>query len=483
MAILDKNSLHPLYVDVDGTLLRTDLLMESIFALLRQNPWSLLRLPIWLLKGKAYLKHQVASRVHIDPVSLPYREDLLAFLKAESERGRKVYLATASHKKLVQPIADQLGFISGVLATDESGNLKGAAKADAIGQHAKGQSFAYVGNDSADLPVWARATEVIVAEPSVRVRQAMRRGLRAEHVFPGQGVPVSAYLRSMRLHQWLKNLLVFVPAFAANKYFILSSMKKVIAVFVAFGLIASATYLWNDLLDLGFDRKHRSKRFRPLASGELPIGHGLVLAVTLILFGFALAAVISPWVFLVLAGYVLLTLSYSFYFKVIVLVDVLVLAALYTVRVIAGAVAIPVVLSVWLLAFSIFLFFSLALVKRYTELLVMMDEGRTGTMGRGYFVSDGPFLQSMGVASGYISVLVIALYLDSSVALKYYATPEALWLVCPLMLYWISRLWIKAGRREMNDDPLVFSLKDRISWLVFLGIGATWALAHVKLWN
>lgn len=475
--------MHPLYVDVDGTLLRTDLLLESIIALLRQNPLFLLRLPLWLLKGKAYLKHEVAGRVHIDPATLPYREDLLAFLKAESTRGRKVYLATASHKKLVQPIADHLGFISGVLATDESGNLKGAAKADAIRKHAVGESFAYAGNAAADLQVWTRAAEVIIAQPSVRVRKAMRRGLRAEHIFPGEGVPVRAYLRSMRLHQWLKNLLVFVPAFAANKFTDIFSMEKVFAVFAAFGLIASATYLWNDLLDLGADRRHRSKRFRPLASGELPIGHALVLSVTLIAFGFALAAVISPWVFLVLAGYVLLSLFYSFYFKVIVLVDVLVLAALYTVRVIVGAVAIPVVLSVWLLAFSIFLFFSLALVKRYTELLVMMDEGRTGMRGRGYLVSDNPFLQSMGVASGYISVLVIALYLDSSMALNYYAMPKALWLVCPLLLYWISRLWIKAGRRDMNDDPLVFSLKDRVSWLVFLCIGATWALAHVKLWN
>jgi 4-hydroxybenzoate polyprenyltransferase len=483
MVIIDSKQLYPLYVDVDGTLLRTDLLLESIFALLRKNPLFLLRLPLWLLKGKAALKFEVASRVHIDPASLPYREDLLEFLKAESSRGRKVYLATASHKILVRPMADQLGFISGVLATDESGNLKGTAKAKAIEKHTEGKPYTYVGNASADLPVWARATEVIIVQPSVRVRQAMRRGLRADQIFPGRGVPINAYIRSMRLHQWLKNLLVFVPAFTGNKYTNISAMEKVFGVFIAFGLIASATYLCNDLLDLGADRRHRSKRFRPLASGELPIGHGLVLAVTLALFGFTLVAVISPWVLPVLAGYVLLSLSYSFYFKVKVLVDVMVLAALYTVRVIAGAVAIPVVLSVWLLAFSIFLFFSLALIKRYTELLVMMDEGRTRMRGRGYLVSDVPFLQSMGVASGYISVLVIALYLDSSLALKYYATPEALWLVCPLMLYWISRLWIKTGRREMNDDPLVFSLKDRVSWLVFFGIGAAWALAHVKFWN
>jgi hypothetical protein len=197
MAILERNTSYPLYVDVDGTLLRTDLLLESVFALLRQNPLCMLRMPLWLLKGKAYLKHQVAGRVHIDPDSLPYREDLLAFLRAESARGRKIFLATASHKKLVQPIADKLGFISGILATDGILNLKGTAKADAIERHAEGQPFAYAGNASDDLAVWCRAAEVIVAQPSFRVRQAMRRGIRVDIIFPGRGAPVSPYLRSM----------------------------------------------------------------------------------------------------------------------------------------------------------------------------------------------------------------------------------------------------------------------------------------------
>jgi 4-hydroxybenzoate polyprenyltransferase len=286
------------------------------------------------------------------------------------------------------------------------------------------------------------------------------------------------YARAFRVHQWAKNVLVFVAALAAGKLMELHSLAPLGLVFVAFSCVASAGYLINDLMDLESDRSHPTKRNRPLASGAMSVRQGIIFALVLMLGGLAAAARVSWLVGAILLSYFALTLTYSKVLKRVIVVDAITLASLYTMRVLAGAAAIAVVPSVWLLAFSTFIFFSLALVKRCTELLVMADAQRLATRGRDYRVGDMPYLQAMGIASGYMAVLVIALYLDSPNATALYHRPLVLWAMCPLFLYWVSRLWIKTGRREMHDDPLVYSITDRTSWIFFMSIAVVWSIAH-----
>jgi len=291
-------------------------------------------------------------------------------------------------------------------------------------------------------------------------------------------VKMRVYARALRVHQWAKNTLVFVAALAAGKVMQLHSVATLGLVFIAFSCVASAGYLINDLLDLESDRSHPTKRNRPLASGAMSVSEGVTLAAVLIVGGLAAAAYVSWLVGAILLAYFVLTLTYSKVLKRVIVIDAITLASLYTMRVLAGAAAIEVVPSMWLLAFSTFIFFSLALIKRCTELMVMADSQRLATRGRDYRVSDMPYLQAMGIASGYMAVLVIALYLDSPSATSLYHRPMALWAMCPLLLYWVSRLWIKTGRREMHDDPLVYSITDRTSWIFFLSIAVVWAIAH-----
>jgi len=472
--------MNPIYVDLDGTLIKTDLLLEGIIALLKSSWTALFLLPLWLLRGKAYLKDRIARRVSINPALLPYNAELLDYLKEQASSGHKVYLASASHIAYVRPIAEHLGFISGVLASDAQVNLKGNRKAQRILEHANGEAFIYAGDAAADIPVWEHCAEAIVVNAPRRVEEAVRKTGRPVRIFRDRRRPVM-YLREFRIHQSSKNLLLFVPAFTSNMYTHVQAMSSLLVLFCAFVMTTSGTYIINDLLDLNSDRQHRTKRLRPLASGEMPISHALVLIVILISAGHIVAATVSVYCALVLFMYMLITLSYSLYLKTVIIVDVIILAFLFTIRVIAGAVAIQVSLSVWLVAFSIFIFLSLALVKRCTELSMLADHGLTSTSGRDYRVSDLPFLNSMGIASAYIAVLVIALYLESPNASRQYQTPQALWLICPLLLYWISRLWIKTARREMSDDPIIYTLKDRTSWYAFLGMFLAWSLAHVKL--
>jgi len=472
--------MNPIYVDLDGTLIKTDLLLEGIIALLKSSWTAIFLLPLWLLRGKAYLKDRIARRVSINPALLPYNTELVDYLRGQVASGHKVYLASASHATFVQPVAEHLGIISGLLASDGQVNLKGNRKARRIIEHANGAPFIYAGDAAADIPVWKHCSEAIVVNAPRRVEKAVRKTGRPVRVFKTRR-RLMMYLREFRIHQASKNLLLFVPAFTSNLYTQVHVMTSLLVLFCAFVMTTSGTYIINDLLDLNSDRQHRTKRFRPLASGEMPISHAFVLIVILIGAGHTVAATVSCYSALVLFLYMLITLSYSFYLKTVIIVDVIILAFLFTIRVIAGAVAIQVTLSVWLLAFSIFIFLSLALVKRCTELSMVADSGLTATSGRDYRVSDLPLLNSMGIASAYVAVLVVALYLESPNASRQYQTPEALWLICPLLMYWISRLWIKTARREMSDDPIIYTLKDKTSWYAFLGMFLVWSLAHVKM--
>ncbi len=455
----------PLFVDLDGTLIKTDLLAESALALVKQAPWMIFVMPFWLLRGKAHLKARIAERVSLENDTLPLQNEFVAYLQAQHASGRTIHLATASDACLAQPIAKRLGIFQSVLCSDGKNNLRSEVKLAAILKITNGAPFDYAGNAHADFPIWASARQAIVVNPGSGVIRGARQRTEVSQIFDDRPPLWRIWLKQTRLHQWMKNLLIGVPLLTSHAFNV-SNLAAIALAFIAFGLVASATYMLNDLLDLASDRKHPRKCRRPFAAGNLGIVPGCIGMTLLLLGGLLLSASISLWFLLALLSYLALTLSYSLYFKSYVLIDVILLALLYTVRIIAGAIVISVDISSWLLAFSMFTFLSLALVKRAAELVTMEKLAREAAKGRDYRLDDAQAISSMGISAGYLAVLILALYVDSPAVSDHYSHPRLLWLLCPLMLYWTSRLWIKTSRGEMHDDPLVFSLRDRGSWIV-----------------
>jgi len=466
----------PLCVDLDGTLARTDVLVESIFALLKQNFIYILFLPLWLLKGKAYFKQQIADRVELDVEQLPYHDEFLDYLKQQKALGRRLILATASNLKYAEQIALHLGLFESVIASDKQNNLSGRRKCqrliDAFGEG----GFDYAGNAKVDLEVWHHAEGIILVAPEAGVQEQAEKLGRVKKVFHGPQAGLATYFKALRLHQWIKNLLIFVPLALSHQILDLALLAQAMLAFLAFGLCASSIYLLNDLLDLPADRRHPSKRDRPLAAGALPIKRGVLLIPMLLLIGFTIALALPFEFLLVLVLYFVVTLAYSLWFKQAALVDVLVLAALYTLRIIAGTAAAGVEYSFWLLAFAMFLFLSLALVKRYSELMAQPEDNDQFLHGRGYRVGDLDILSQFGSSSGYLAVLVLAFYINSSEIKLLYTYPEAIWMLCPILLYWISRVWLLARRGEMHEDPVVFAIQDvRSRWLALITLVILWA--------
>jgi 4-hydroxybenzoate polyprenyltransferase/phosphoserine phosphatase len=460
---------RPLVIDVDGTLLQTDLLIEGVLDLIRRNPLIVFVLPLWLLKGKASFKSRIAARASLDVGNLPYNSELLRYLHCSHDAGRSLVLATASNIRHAEQIADHLQLFDRVFASTASLNLSGGAKRDMLVEAFGRKRFDYAGNSAADLPVWADAAQAIVVNPEAGIEHRAREVATVERVLETRTSPVRTYARALRLHQWLKNLLVFVPLIAAQEFGNPQQLFLSVLAFVSFGLCASSVYLANDMLDLPFDRRHSSKSSRPLAAGDMSLKHALVLMPVLLLLATMLALMANPIFAAVLATYYVTTLAYSLHLKKAIMIDVITLAALYTLRIIAGAAAISVVPSFWLLAFSMFIFVSLAVVKRYSELLRLHCEGGENCLGRGYRVTDLATLLSLGTASGYSAVIVLALYINSSAISAAYTRPEAVWMVCPLVLYWINRIWVLAGRGKVDDDPILFALRDRRSlWVLLL---------------
>jgi len=466
-------------VDLDGTLVLTDMLVENLFLFLRTYPWRILSLFAWLLKGKAHFKCKLADAVLPRTERLPYNEPLLVWLAERRKAGARLILATASDRRIARSVADHLRIFDNVLGTEPHINLSAGRKREALVRLYGEQGFEYVGNSSADLKVWDAASRIHVANPERGVLAAARRIGTVGEVFDGRPAYLRTLLKALRVHQWAKNLLIFVPLIAAHQVFNTVLIVHGILAFIAFSLCASSVYLLNDLLDLQDDRQHRTKRFRPLAAGTLPILHGLVLMPLLLLVALGLAAVLLPTPFLtVLAVYYVLTLAYSLRLKRVVMLDVVTLAMLYTVRVLAGAAAMTLAATFWILAFCVFIFLSLAFVKRYTELREARAQGRSEkSAGRGYYPGDFELLASLGGASGYIAVMVLALYINDSSRGSMYRQPEWMWIACPLLLYWLSRVWLLAHRGEMHDDPIVFALRDRISRWVCLLFLASFAVA------
>ncbi|MGB8114038.1 MAG: UbiA family prenyltransferase [Candidatus Sulfotelmatobacter sp.] len=469
--------LPPLVVDLDGTLLKTDLLLESLFSLLRQAPLSLFALPFWLLRGRAHLKREVALRSRLDVALLPYRTVLLEQLSVEHEKGRSIVLATASDERLAQPVADHLKLFDSVLASDGRTNLSGERKRERLVSLFGERGFDYAGNVSSDVAVWSSARKAIVVNPKPRLLRHLAGVAEVQGVLKDRRPTLHEYLSGLRPQHWLKNLLVFVPVFAAHRFYEPALFGRALLAFAAFCCCASSGYLFNDLLDLSDDRRHPRKSLRPFASGRLPASYAFVMIPALIVLGCLLAATVSRPLLGVLLLYFAFSLTYSLYIKEVALLDVIVLAGLYTLRILAGAMAVAIWPSAWLLAFSMFLFLSLALVKRYDELVVMRSIEGGHARARSYEISDAELLASKGTASGYIAVLVLALYISSSTAKTLYRRPEFMWFLCPLLLYWVGHMWLVAHRGEMIDDPLVFALRDRTSRILILLMSCTALLA------
>ena len=455
---------EPLCVDLDGTLVRTNLLWESLVQLLKERPWLALLVPLWLCRGRAHLKHQLASRLSLHLDSIPYRAEVLEFLRAEKARGRRLLLVTAADQALAEDIAAHLGIFDGVYGSRPGLNLKGRNKAEFLVRSFGERGFDYIGDSRAELPVWRKAGAAYVVGNGSLLRTARRDATVVRH-FETSGSPLRASLSSLRLHHWSKNLLVFVPVLLAHRMDWLPWREALLAFFV-FGLCASGLYILNDLLDLHSDRSHPWKRRRPFASGELPLWLGIVTSALLVGGSLLFSAAVSRRLAAVLLAYSVVTVLYSWKLKTVALLDVFVLAGFYAFRVWAGGVVSATPLSRWFLVFSAFFFLSLAMAKRNSELLHAGELVEEGNSGRGYLLRDRELLTTFGVASCFAAVVILALYTQSADVYPLYHAPSRLLLLCPLVLYWLSRVWLRAVRGELREDPVTFALRDVVSWVL-----------------
>ena len=478
MDVRSENRAIPLAVDLDGTLIATDLLWEGLFALLKKNPLNIFLIPIWLLRGPAYLKQAIAKAVDIDPATLPYRPEVLKRLRKEQAEGRQLVLATGTPRKFAEEIARHLDLFDAVLATDGEENLTAERKRKALVDAYGDGGFDYAGNSRHDLKVFDAARQAIVVAPDRAARRWQSQ--HACELIPAQDPDLRSIIKMLRVHQWLKNSLIAVPVVLAHKYFNLEMLVQTLLAFISFSAAASAIYIINDFFDLAQDRAHPTKRLRPFASGRLSVPFGLVATTMLLVVSLSVAVCTSIEFMGVLLVYLVATTAYSLSIKRMLLMDVLVLAGLYTLRILGGAAATGVDVSFWLLAFSIFFFLSLALVKRYVELRTSSLNAGENIAGRAYRSEDQEMIAQAGMASAFAAALVLALYIDSSAVRELYPHPWLVWPLAPIVLYLTMRIWLLARRDELHEDPVVFIIRDwRSQIMVFLGaallVGAGWA--------
>jgi 4-hydroxybenzoate polyprenyltransferase/phosphoserine phosphatase len=459
--------------DLDGTLLATDTFVETLAAYLLRNPWYAPRILFWLLRGRAHCKGRLAAAIDPGTFQWPVRADVESLIKKAKNDGRPVILATAAHRLVADAVAARLGYFDAVLATDGDINLKGHRKRQAIREwmaSAGHDTFSYAGDSSADLPIWADADEAIVVQPTATLRKRVETLGKPVFVV-GETTPLTGgLLAACRPYQWSKNVLLFVPMLLAQK-FDLTTLAHVVVAFIAFSACASAIYIWNDIGDLQFDRTHPRKRFRPFASGTVPISWGAVCCMFLLIGAGLLGALILPPAFLlVVIVYLIANVGYTIWLKQIPIVDVMMLACMYALRLEAGAAAADVPLSSWTLTFALFFFTSLAFAKRHAELRRISGEAGGKALGRGYVVDDIGLIEQAGISSGCVSVLVMALYMNSDQMRLLWGDSRLLWPICPLTLYWVTRLWLLARRGKLDEDPILFALRDRVSLGIFAAI-------------
>lgn len=458
----------PLCVDLDGTLVRTDTLLETFLAATR-NLYVLFRMPFWLLQGKAKLKANLAREAKIDAALLPYNDTLIEYLHEQKRLGRYLVLVTAADRNIASEVNRHLKLFDEIIASDGSQNLRGTRKAKTLTERFGRKGFCYIGNDRFDLPVWECASGGILVNVSDSVAKRAASLTPIEKRFSDKKRRAAVLLKALRPHQWLKNLLVFVPIVTSGAFGHFSCLLSASLMFAAFCCTASGIYIINDLYDLEADRQHPEKRKRPFASGALSIAAGLGTAPILIILGVVFASVLpSPWTLPLLLCYGFLSVAYSVKLKKFPLVDVFTLAGLYTLRLFAGGEATGYHVSFWLLAFSGFIFLALAITKRASELTVLMKLGKLQAAGRGYTTEDITVLKIFGISSSFTSSLVIALYIHDQAAKAVYARPQVLWFLVPLILLWQCRIWLSTERGFMRDDPIVYAGRDWVSWLIGL---------------
>jgi 4-hydroxybenzoate polyprenyltransferase/phosphoserine phosphatase len=450
-------------VDLDGTLIKTDVLWESVMLLARHSLWQLLKLPIWLLRGRAFLKRQIALRVALDVEMLPFSANFLQYLRAQHATGRRLVLVTASDRIVAEAIGQHVALFDEVIASEGTVNVSGAGKRNVLVGKFGMHGYDYAGNSRADLPVWRACHRAILVNAGRGLRSKAAACATVEQVFHDRKGKPATWLRAARIHQWAKNVLVFLPLITSHTISSSQKLLQSVLAFIVFSLCASSVYILNDLFDISSDRQHAIKRRRAFAAGDASIPSGLLAALVFLL-GAATLSLLLPWrLQAVMVGYLTVATAYSLWFKHYLLVDVFVLGGLYAVRVLAGGAATGIWLSPWLIAFCMFFFLSLALVKRFAELI---GARRDKLAGRDYAAEDLHAIGSLGTSSGFMCVLVLALYINSPQVTELYRSPEILWLLCPLVMYWISRMWIIAHRGKMDSDPLVFAVRDRISYLI-----------------
>ena len=454
----------PLVVDVDGTLIKVDSLQEAFVQLLAKQPWTALRVLSVLRDGRAPFKAALANHSFPDVTTLPFDEKVLSAIKEARAKGRKVYLATAADNRFAKAIATAVGDIDGIFASDGKTNLKGIAKAERLVAAFGDRGFDYIGNSKTDLPIWRAARNVLVTGAPSRVVKSLNRQQLAPHVLRVRGTNAFTYLKALRPHQWLKNALLFLPALAGHAFNEQTLVPALVA-FISFSLGASSIYLINDMVDLPHDRAHPEKRHRPFASGTIPVSHGALIFALILGISLSLSLLLPPMFLVALAGYLCLAMSYSLYLKQKLMVDVVALAALYGIRVLAGSAVTGIVLSQWLAGFCFFIFLSLALMKRTTEIILLPETSEDKVKGRGYRRGDLAVLNALTVASGFVGVLVLALYINSPDVMTLYRRPDLLWGICIALVYWLGRAFFLTGRGEMRQDPVIFAATDRNSLL------------------
>jgi 4-hydroxybenzoate polyprenyltransferase len=456
---------RPLCVDLDGTLMLSDTTFECLLRAIKRMPWVVIFIPFWLRHGIAYCKMRLANLASIDISLLPWNMEVVDYVKAVKATGRPIWLVTGSYIDYAEQVAAHWPLFDAVLATDQHTNLTGRNKAQVLIERCGERGFDYIGNEFKDRHIWLHAHEALVVDVQEKLQKRLPM-INFSQVFALPTRSFKTVAKALRLHQWVKNLLIFIPLLTAHSLLNIDALLTSSIAFLVFGITASATYLLNDLLDLDSDRKHPKKSHRPFAAGKLSIRSGLMLMTGLALLALLLTCLLPAKFALALLTYLACTLAYSFKLKQVPSLDVIILACLYTLRVVAGAWAIDVNISFWLLAFSMFLFLCLAIIKRISELINLEERNKTQAEGRGYATSDRFILQNLGTASGYNAVMVLAFYINSPEVRPLYQHPAYLWLLCPAFLYWITRIWVYTARGLMNEDPIVFAIKDRNSWLI-----------------
>ena len=469
----------PLCVDLDGTLIATDTLHESLLIAVKRKPALTFRLPFWLTRGKAGFKRRLTAEAALDCSLLPYRPDLLEWLREQKSEGRRIYLVTASDQSVADAVSSQLNpLFDEAWGSDGTRNLAGSRKQKYLVERFGEQGFDYAGDADIDLPVWSSARKVIVAGASPELEADVERRFPDALVFPAPPFRLRTLARAVRVQQWVKNVLVFTVLLTSHRFLETRLWLPAILAFFALSFCASAIYIINDLLDLESDRKHPKKRKRPFASGQLPVAAGVAIIPFFLAGAFVLSIWLPPPARIVLAIYPLASVAYSFYLKRKPLVDVFTLSALYTIRVLLGAAATGVLCSEWLMGFSSFLFLSLAFSKRASELIGLQQRHATAVSGRAYFVWDLAAVQSSGIASCFTAGIVLTLYIQSKEVRQLYSEPQWLWVVAIGIIFWLLRIWLFASRGQLDEDPVLFAVRDRISYLMFAGFAVAVALAR-----